>query len=84
MICDKPGIQGKKRPKGPAKRLLIKGLLLGLPLCFALASGTEAAVPANPNAIDNAKKILNYIADLPNRSSKRIISGERAGKVLAP
>ncbi len=77
MICDKPGIQGKKRPKGPAKRLLIKGLLLGLPLCFALASGTEAAVPANPNAIDNAKKILNYIADLPNRSSKRIISGEQ-------
>jgi len=34
---------------------------------------------ANPNASEDAKKVLSYIASLPNRPDKRVVSGQNIG-----
>ena len=34
---------------------------------------------ANPNANDNTKKVLNYLAALPERQESRIVSGQHIG-----
>jgi hypothetical protein len=36
-----------------------------------------AATPSNPHASSDAIKVLNYFADLPNHSSKRVVSGQQ-------
>ena len=51
-------------------------------LLIAIASTTilpyriHAVTPADPNASVAAKEVLNYLASLPNRNSKRVVSGQ--------
>ncbi len=48
-------------------------------LCLGAPKVAIALAPANPNAIDDAKKILNYFVSLPDRADGKVISGQFAG-----
>ena len=46
---------------------------------FAVSQGVDTAQalqPANPNASENAKRVLNYLDTLPNRQENRVIAGQ--------
>jgi mannan endo-1,4-beta-mannosidase len=47
--------------------------------CMASAAQVFALDPANPNANDSAKKILNYFATLTLRTDHRLVSGQFIG-----
>jgi mannan endo-1,4-beta-mannosidase len=62
-------------------RGVIAKTALCLPLILLLPGGrpAQAAGPANPNASDDAKKILNYITSLSDKADGKVISGQFAG-----
>jgi mannan endo-1,4-beta-mannosidase len=53
---------------------------------WILAAGTMALglEPANPNATQDARKVLTYLYELPQRSVNRIVSGHLAGGAVGP
>jgi hypothetical protein len=55
--------------------------VVGLLAVGTMAWGIE---PANPNATANARKVLAYLYELPQRSENRIVSGHLAGGAIGP
>ena len=49
-----------------------------LPLA-SLAETGPSPVPSNPNATPEVKAVLRYLADLPNRTENRVLSGQNCG-----
>jgi mannan endo-1,4-beta-mannosidase len=45
--------------------------------CGADCGACAAPTPADPNATASAKAVLAYLASLPNRADKRVVSGQR-------
>jgi len=55
-------------------RIIIAVLFFGI---FPLVKHSQAATPADPNALPVTKAVLEYLANLPNNgSSNRIIAGQ--------
>ncbi|MHC4400537.1 MAG: hypothetical protein ACYTG0_12740 [Planctomycetota bacterium] len=44
----------------------------------------ENTQPANPNASQDTRKVLNYLYNLPKREENRIVSGHLAGGSVGP
>lgn len=59
------------------RKLLFK--ISFLILCFSLTGEVFALNPANPNANQNVRLILDYFASLKSRSDHRLISGQFMG-----
>lgn len=59
---------------------------LGMALVCLLAVATTAwgIEPANPNATQDARKVLTYLYELPKRSENRIVSGHLGGGAVGP
>jgi mannan endo-1,4-beta-mannosidase len=59
---------------------------LSAAIVCVLAAGTTAwgIEPANPNATQDARKVLTYLYELPKRSENRIVSGHLAGGAVGP
>lgn len=55
--------------------LAAAGLLI---LASAIVAQTQSIEPANPNASENARKIMTYLYYLPERTENRLISGHLA------
>lgn len=56
-------------------------LLLVALIAPTTASGVE---PANPKASEDARKVLSFLHDLPNRTENRVISGHFVGGSIGP
>jgi hypothetical protein len=59
---------------------------LGAAIALALSAGSTAwgIEPANPNASEDARKVLAYLYNLPNQPEHRIISGHFCGGSVGP
>ena len=53
-------------------------------MTLTLVTPGWAVEPANPNASENAIKVLNYLYNLPKGSENRVISGHLAGGSVGP
>ena len=51
-------------------------VLIVLALTIERGLSSPAAEPANPESNPKARAILNFIASLPQRSDKRLVSGQ--------
>jgi beta-mannanase len=56
---------------------------LPTPVTSAAVPHASALEPANPYASDDTRKVLNYLARLPDREDNRVISGQHLGHGLA-
>ena len=54
------------------------GLSIVVGSTVIIENETQAAVPANLQAMPEAKKLLNYLEALPNRSPQRFVLGQQA------
>lgn len=62
-------------------------VLIALTIHVAVAvvvACSENIQPANPNATEDARKVLNYLYNLPKRPENRIVSGHLAGGSVGP
>lgn len=57
--------------------------MIHMAVLLIVAKG-EKIEPANPNASEDARKVLSYLHDLPKRSENRIVSGHLAGGAVGP
>jgi len=64
------------------KTILI-ALTVHVSVCLVVARGQNIQ-PANPNATEAARKVLNYLYNLPKRSENRLVSGHLAGGSVGP
>ncbi len=77
----------KHTGKGRLSRRRFVKAALGCAAALASNAGALAAgepTPANPNASENARKLLKFLHGLPQRAQKRIISGHLAGGAVGP
>jgi len=57
----------------------LSGILLSLFITASLSSIAFAAPASDPQASSKTQAVLDYLTNLPNRSDKRVISGQNTG-----
>ncbi len=55
---------------------LFAALLIVIASAPSFSYQVHRVTPADPHASDAAKEVLNYLASLPNKNSKRVVSGQ--------
>ncbi len=78
------GPQRNLRKEKALRRSLFLPVTLSAFLGGVQCFGAPAIKPANPHATLNARKVLNYLYQLPRRRIKRLVTGHLAGGSIGP
>jgi mannan endo-1,4-beta-mannosidase len=66
-----------------SRKIIFVAIFVHIAILSVIASGKDIQ-PANPNATEDARKLLTYLYKLPERSENRLISGHLAGGSIGP